>query len=77
MASVINIVDKMDTELLAGWRLENGLSQETVAQKLGISQGHLSHLEWGTRAPSRKLMFRISEITGIPVARLLDAFRGE
>ena len=41
-------------------RLNNGLSQKELADKLGISQNHYSNIETGMRCPSVKLAKKIA-----------------
>jgi transcriptional regulator with XRE-family HTH domain len=47
-------------------------TQTELAARLGISEGHLSHLIAGNRQPSLTLAVRISELTGIPEKALMQ-----
>lgn len=46
-------------------------SQAELAARLGISEGHLSHLLSGRRLPSFQLAERIHELTGVSVKALM------
>lgn len=49
------------------WRARNEMRQGTLADRLQISQSHLSAIEAGTAAPGRDVAARIEEVTGIAV----------
>jgi DNA-binding XRE family transcriptional regulator len=49
----------VDCEKLRGLRLDSGLSQDNLAEELGISQGHLAAIESGLRQPSAALFRRL------------------
>jgi ribosome-binding protein aMBF1 (putative translation factor) len=42
-------------------RLEQGLTQKDLAQRVGMDQADISKLENGTRAPSLKLLKKLAE----------------
>jgi transcriptional regulator with XRE-family HTH domain len=46
-------------------------SQAELAARLGISEGHLSHLISGRRLPSFQLAERVHELTGVSVKALM------
>jgi len=52
------------------YRKQSGLTQEQLAEKLGISQKHLSIIETGTQFASASLIGKISEVLGVSVADL-------
>lgn len=53
------------------YRLEQGMTLRTLAEKTGISAGYLCHLEKGTRKnPSTKIMENISKILGKTVSEI-------
>ena len=57
-------------------RLARGLTQEALARRLGTTQRHLSFLETGRSAPTRKMLGRIIaavELTAAQRARLFEA----
>jgi transcriptional regulator with XRE-family HTH domain len=44
------------------------LTQKQLADRLGVTEGAVSHLVAGRRRPSRELAVAIETLTGIPVA---------
>lgn len=50
---------------IAALRVTRKLSQKDMAFVVGVSEGHLSALERGTRTPSPELVARIERIFGI------------
>lgn len=55
---------------LAEWRLEKGLTQEQLAQRLGTSHVTISRWETGKRQPDLKAQEAISEKLGIDAVDL-------
>jgi transcriptional regulator with XRE-family HTH domain len=51
---------------LRQWRYDNGWTQLELAEQLGISQGHVSHLEAGTRRIGFRLALVAEEWLDIP-----------
>lgn len=45
-------------------RKENGLSQEELSEKLGISKNHLSSIERGIYIPTTKLVIELCNVLG-------------
>lgn len=58
-------------------RLLLGLTQREVAEKAGISQAYLSHVERGNREMMVSTLCRISEAIGVPAAELLPDQKGK
>lgn len=54
-------------ELIKTKRKEKGLSQNQLAQMLGISQPYMNQIESGVRNPSFPTMLKICEILEIPL----------
>lgn len=54
-------------EMIRIWRNENGVRQADLADKLGISETHLSGVENGDRSVSLNVAIRIERETGVPV----------
>lgn len=52
-------------------RRSKNLSQNDLAEKLGISREHLAKIETGKRRISLKLLFALAEILEIEEAKLL------
>jgi transcriptional regulator with XRE-family HTH domain len=58
---------KVNTEItfsqrLKTWRKAAGLSQESAAEKLGVSRSYLNQVEKGSRTAGRKLVTKFHEI---------------
>ena len=54
-------------------RRERDWTQEHLARRAGITQGHLSHLEAGTRAnPGAAVIKRLARALDVPVGVLLE-----
>lgn len=45
-------------------RKENGLSQEELSEKIGISKNHLSSIERGIYTPTTKLVIELCNVLG-------------
>lgn len=56
------------------YRKLKGLTQEALADKVGISWSHLAKVESPTRAfgVSMETMFKIADVLDVPVAKLFD-----
>lgn len=55
---------------------QTGETQSAFAERLGLSQGYVSHLVAGGRLPSLEVALRVAAAADIPVESLLPA-RGE
>lgn len=55
---------------LKKYRLENKLTQQVLADKIGINKTTYSNFETGARNPSLRVALKIQKITGIPVETL-------
>ena len=53
-------------------RKKSGLSQERVAELVGVSRQSVTKWESGQSAPSTENLFKLAEIFGTPVDMLLD-----
>ena len=64
---------------LRAWRQTRGLSQLGLAHEAGVSQRHVSFLELGRSAPSRRMVLRLCAALDMPLreqnAMLLAADR--
>lgn len=61
-----NIGDMMRAaKSLKKQRKRLGLTQQELAEALGVQQGHIAHLEAGRRQPSLELASLIEELVGI------------
>lgn len=48
-----------------------GISQETLAEKVGVSSAHIKHIEGGNRKPSVDVLFRIMKELQMSVDNLV------
>jgi len=51
-------------------RAQNNLTQEELAQKIGISRQALSNIENGKVEPSGRIVIKIANIFGIPAEQI-------
>ncbi|MGM9936632.1 MAG: helix-turn-helix transcriptional regulator [Candidatus Ornithomonoglobus sp.] len=58
-------------------RIENGLSQEALAEMVGITPTHMKHIESEHRKPSIEVLFKLSEVLHLSLDNLLFDIRGE
>lgn len=63
----MNISTQPFGNLLRGWRERRRLSQLDLAANAEISQRHLSFIESGRSAPSRKMVLRLAEWLKVPL----------
>lgn len=61
---VCDVMDKENVSLQAAWRIFRGLSQQEVADKLGISQSAVSQLEALDSRPQKRTRERLAAIYG-------------
>ena len=52
-------------------RLERGLSQQTLANMVGLSRGCVQHLESGIRNPSLVVIYGLSIAMGVPLEKVI------
>ena len=52
-------------------RKEKGLTQEQLAEKLGISLTYMGYFEIGHRVPNLKMMVKIADILDVKVKDLI------
>ncbi|MCW5696326.1 MAG: helix-turn-helix transcriptional regulator [Bauldia sp.] len=55
------------------FRLDADLSQEQVAERMGVDRAYVSGLELGQRNPTAITLWRAAEALGVEVHRLLMA----
>jgi len=60
---------------LEALRKERGLTTTEVAKHLGISQGHYSHLENGTRNFNTELIWKLAEIFEVDESVIIDLIK--
>ncbi len=57
---------------LKKYRLEKGLTQENLAEKVGIHPTYVGKLESGKNNPSTKMLYKITRALGIKLSDLFD-----
>ena len=57
---------------LKKYRLEKGLTQENLAEKVGIHPTYVGKLEGGKNNPSTKMLYKITRALGITLSDLFD-----
>lgn len=63
---------KHEYRSLHEWLDRTGTQQQTLARLIGIADSTLSMLLRGSRRCSLPLAMRISEVTGVPVEKLVE-----
>lgn len=53
-------------------RKKRGMSQKSLAQRLGISQRSISHYEENTRYPSIDRIYDIARVLDVPIEELVS-----
>ncbi|MFT3775344.1 MAG: helix-turn-helix transcriptional regulator [Minicystis sp.] len=57
-------------------REELGLTQRSLAAKLGMAQGNVNRIEYGRQNLTIRTVFRLAEALEMPVAELLSGLTG-
>lgn len=70
-----DIMAKAIGQKIGQWRLENGMTQDGLAKKLGMSRANLSQIESGKHCPSIPQIAKIQLITGIDFSFLFSQER--
>lgn len=58
-------------KLLKRERDDKGFSQETLAEKVGITPAYLSQIESGSITPAPSLLFKFASVLGTPVSQMI------
>jgi transcriptional regulator with XRE-family HTH domain len=56
---------------LRQWRDQHGLSQDELAERCGVGQGMISHIERYFRVPRKSTIIKLQETTGLPTEALM------
>lgn len=67
---VVRIMIKQDVSRLKAWREYLGLTQQEVADKLGVSQAALSQIEAFDSKPRQQTLQKLADIYGVTKAHL-------
>lgn len=62
----------MPMKRLAEARKEKGLTQQALADAVGVTQVAVANWEHGRRSPSIANLRKVADALGVPVASLLD-----
>lgn len=57
---------------IAQWRYDNSVSQHALADRMGLSQSHVSALESGRNLPNSIGLYRLAEAMGVTMDWLLS-----
>mgnify|MGYP005887960019 FL=1 len=57
---------------LKKYRLDCGITQEILAEKVGIHPTYVGKLESGKNNPSVKLLFKVSRALGVKLSDIFD-----
>ncbi|EOV9015942.1 helix-turn-helix domain-containing protein [Cronobacter muytjensii] len=68
---VVGISVEQNVSLQAAWRIWRGLSQQDVAEKLGISQSAVSQLESPDSRPQKRTREKLAALYGCQPEQLL------
>jgi len=63
--------------VLRHFRDEKKLSQEDVAEAVGISRSHLSRIECGIKCPSILMLLKISGVLGVKASAIFIAIENQ
>ncbi len=55
------------------YRKQQGLTQEQLAEQIGITQQHFQRIETAHSVPSLSTLLDIADALGVPVQKLFDA----
>ena len=67
----IKVLEKLGLNIKK-YRLAQGFTQETLAEKIGIHPRYVGKLEGGKKNPSVKMLFKITRALGITLSDLFD-----
>jgi transcriptional regulator with XRE-family HTH domain len=70
---MVNFVDRLTglPDALRAWRKQrDGISQETLAARVGVTPGMIALIETGRRQPGLALLVRIAEVLDVPPTAL-------
>jgi transcriptional regulator with XRE-family HTH domain len=68
---------KVVAQNLLGVRMRRKLSQQTVADKAGLSVSYISMLERGVRVPPLETLEAVAKALGVPPLNLFQAGKGK
>ena len=66
----------MANTALKAWRLAINLSQQEIADKMGVTRETYSSYEQGRRMPTVFSLFAMEEVLGVPARAIYESFDG-
>lgn len=54
------------------YRRAQGLTQQQLAEMLGVDKSHIGHLEQATAGVSLDVIFRLSDVLNVPVNKFFE-----
>jgi len=63
-------MDKADRRTIRQWRIENGLTQRQLAERLGVTHITIGNWENGRNAPSAYQLVALGAVFDVPVERI-------
>ena len=70
----IKVLEKLGLNIKK-YRLAQGFTQETLAEKIGIHPTYVGKLEGGKNNPSVKMLFKITRALGITLIDFFDFYK--
>ena len=71
------ILKKSLGEVIREYRISRSMTQEFVAESLGVSRQAVSKWESGTSSPSTSNLFALAELFGVPAEELIRKVNAE
>ena len=62
-------------EMIRHCRMEMGISQKDLSEKVGITQTALSSIEMGTMGASEETIYKVSKVLGISIGQRIKMYR--
>jgi len=59
---------------IAELRRKSGLTQEKLAELVGVDRSYIGYVERGQRNPSMGVVYRIAKVIGVSLAELFKPF---
>lgn len=69
---VVGLCIEQNLTLIAAWRTYLGLSQQQLAEKIGISQSAIAQIEKQGSKPQQRTLIKIAEALGLSLAQLSE-----
>ena len=70
-------INKAISKVIIKNRQENSLSQEKLAELVGIHRTYVSQIERGLKSPTLQVLFKLSIAFNISASKLIEEIEGE